>query len=249
MLEHFFAASRRVPDQQKFLKTDLVYWFFTPLVSPYLQVLFFVPPVVLLALIFDWKLDNIHQLFEHRDTYLAQQPLWLQMIESIILGDFIAYWVHRACHQSRLWRIHTIHHSPAFVNWMSVYRVHPINDMLIQIPPIIASYLIGLDLVGSIAYGPIFTFYAAFQHSNINWTFGKAGFVLTSPVYHRWHHTLEKEGLNKNFAPLMPVYDLIFGTYYMPKDKFPEHYGIVGETLPENFLKQLVYPFKRKISD
>lgn len=65
-------------------------------------------------------------------------------------------------------------------------------------------------------------------------------------MFHRWHHTLEAEGLNKNFAPTFPVLDLIFGTFYMPTGKLPEHFGNGEHDFPEGFLGQLVYPFTQK---
>jgi len=40
--------------------------------------------------------------------------------------------------------------------------------------------------------------------------------VLASPRFHRWHHTSAKEGRDKNFAGLLPLWDILFGTYYMP---------------------------------
>jgi hypothetical protein len=35
----------------------------------------------------------------------------------------------------------------------------------------------------------------------------------------------------------------MFGTFYMPKGKFPEHYGIDGADIPESFIPQLIWPF------
>jgi sterol desaturase/sphingolipid hydroxylase (fatty acid hydroxylase superfamily) len=39
--------------------------------------------------------------------------------------------------------------------------------------------------------------------------------VIASPR-HRWHHTGEAEARDKNFAGLLPLWDILFGTYYMP---------------------------------
>ena len=40
------------------------------------------------------------------------------------------------------------------------------------------------------------------------------------------------------------VLDLIFGTYYMPKDKAPDSYG-VSDPMPQSFGEQMLYPFRR----
>jgi sterol desaturase/sphingolipid hydroxylase (fatty acid hydroxylase superfamily) len=42
---------------------------------------------------------------------------------------------------------------------------------------------------------------------------------------------------DKNFAALLPVWDMVFGTYYMPKDKRPTEFG--------TSFGQLVFPFRR----
>jgi sterol desaturase/sphingolipid hydroxylase (fatty acid hydroxylase superfamily) len=37
--------------------------------------------------------------------------------------------------------------------------------------------------------------------------------VIASPRFHRWHHTGEAEARDKNFAGLLPLCDILFGTY------------------------------------
>ena len=93
---------------------------------------------------------------------------------------------------------------------------------------------------------PFNIFYSAFVHANLNWTLGPSKYVLASPVFHRWHHTHPDEGGSKNFAPTFPVLDIVFGTFYMPKGKLPEHYGVTDKNFPTtHFIDQLFYPFRR----
>lgn len=84
---------------------------------------------------------------------------------------------------------------------------------------------------------------------NINYLF-PMNYVLTSPNYHKWHHTADKGKQNKNYADLFPILDRIGGTYYFPKDKLPENYGVMGvskqASLHQTFLGTLLYPFLRK---
>jgi sterol desaturase/sphingolipid hydroxylase (fatty acid hydroxylase superfamily) len=63
--------------------------------------------------------------------------------------------------------------------------------------------------------------------------------------FHRWHHTSEAEGLDKNFAGLFPFIDVAFGTFYLPSDRRAEKFGLAGESVPEGFVAQLLYPFRR----
>jgi sterol desaturase/sphingolipid hydroxylase (fatty acid hydroxylase superfamily) len=82
-------------------------------------------------------------------------------------------------------------------------------------------------------------------HANLKWDLGPFKYVLASPVFHRWHHTSLEKGGNKNFASTFPVLDLLFGTWYMPKDELPEVYGIDDRGFPEGFAAQMVYPFRQ----
>ena len=46
------------------------------------------------------------------DTAISRQPVLLQLLEFLILADFIGYWSHRPFHKvARLWRIHAVHDS------------------------------------------------------------------------------------------------------------------------------------------
>jgi sterol desaturase/sphingolipid hydroxylase (fatty acid hydroxylase superfamily) len=69
--------------------------------------------------------------------------------------------------------------------------------------------------------------------------------VLASPIFHRWHHTSLEEGGNTNFAGTFPVWDILFGTFRMPKNELPKSYGIGEEAFPSAITGQLAYPFRR----
>lgn len=78
-----------------------------------------------------------------------------------------------------------------------------------------ASALVGLGFtpLAVAAYVPFLTFYAIFVHANVSWGLGPLGWLIASPKFHRWHHTSEDEGLDKNLAGLFPWLDLLFRTY------------------------------------
>ncbi|HET7608147.1 MAG TPA: hypothetical protein VFL84_05685 [Gammaproteobacteria bacterium] len=71
------------------------------------------------------------------------------------------------------------------------------------------------------------------------------GWLVASPKFHGWHHTSEDEGLDKNFAGLLPLFDVVFGTYYMPKGRLPERFGLARESIPATIRGQMAYPFRR----
>jgi sterol desaturase/sphingolipid hydroxylase (fatty acid hydroxylase superfamily) len=135
-----------------------------------------------------------------------------------------------------------VHHSSPQLDWIAAARVHPLNDLIpavVTVPPMIAA---GYNPAAVAAFLPFLTFYAVMLHANLNWSYGPFRYVLASPVFHRWHHTKQAEGQNKNFAGLLPVWDLLFGTFYMPRGRQPEIFG-VDDPVPGNILGQMIYPF------
>jgi sterol desaturase/sphingolipid hydroxylase (fatty acid hydroxylase superfamily) len=93
--------------------------------------------------------------------------------------------------------------------------------------------------------GPFTTASSAFVHANLNWTLGPFKYVLAGPVFHRWHHTAADRGGSSNFAGTFPIWDLLFGTFYMPENELPDAYGIADQSFPESFGAQMLYPFQR----
>jgi len=49
-----------------------------------------------------------------------------------------------------------------------------------------------------------------------------------------------------NFAVHFPIFDRLFGTYYMPDKKWPSGYGVGGHPVPSGYIKQFMYPFSKK---
>ena len=94
-------------------------------------------------------------------------------------------------------------------------------------------------------FAAVTTLYAIALHANLKWTYGPLRYVVASPAFHRWHHTCAEEGRDKNFAGFLPVWDLLFGTFFMPKGRQPAMFG-VAEPVPGGLLGQLVYPFRRR---
>src|SRR4030095_8565844 len=92
---------------------------------------------------------------------------------------------------------------------------------------------------------PCLAVMALLLHADVSWSFGPLRYVIASPRFHRWHHTTEEEGLDKNFAGLFPFLDLIFGTFYMPPGREPFRFGVLHDDVPVGLAGQLAYPFRR----
>jgi sterol desaturase/sphingolipid hydroxylase (fatty acid hydroxylase superfamily) len=242
VLERFFAS---VPNQPKFRRgvwLDTFYWFFTPMV---IQILSMISISVIILPIYlllgrSLALDSVIAGYGN----LSHLPLWVQGLMAIFLGDFIGYWTHRLHHSRYLWDFHAVHHSADIMDWLTAVRLHPVNDIVSRVCQATPVLLLGISPIAAEAYVPLLTAYVAFIHANIRWTYGPFRYLLASPAFHRWHHTMEEAGQGKNFAGLFPIFDAIFGTFYMPVKQQPHNFGISGETIPENFVSHLLYPYR-----
>jgi len=98
----------------------------------------------------------------------------------------------------------------------------------------------------NVAYLFFVALHATWTHCNFGPTVKWLEPFLIQPRYHHWHHTSQKEAIDKNFAIHFPWIDRIFGTYHLPEDKWPDTYGLNNEKIPAGFWAQFVYPFTRK---
>ncbi|HEY4939872.1 MAG TPA: sterol desaturase family protein [Rhizomicrobium sp.] len=230
-----------VPGQKIFRRgfwTDCVYWLWTPIVTKAVTPVAIAIAVLPLIAIFGLHFKTLAQ----GHGFLSHQPLWLQGIEVFIVGDFFGYWQHRMFHRTRLWPFHAVHHSSRELDWLSSVRLHPVNDIgakLIQAVPLVA---LGFNLTTVAFYAPFVTFYAIMVHANVSWDLGPLRTVFVSPAFHRWHHTKAEEGQDKNFAGGLPLWDILFGTFYMPHRQ-PEVFGI-DDPMPDGFIGQMIQPFR-----
>jgi sterol desaturase/sphingolipid hydroxylase (fatty acid hydroxylase superfamily) len=233
-LERFGAA---LPSKSLFRReraVDFIYWFLTPWVSRTLSLV--ATGIAIFAL---------SRIAHPSQAWFESQSKWLQIVELLIAADLIGYATHRMFHRGALWRIHAIHHSAEDLDWLSATRVHPLNEVITRLAQLVPLYLLGFRGTALASLVPIFTFWAIFIHANINWSFGPLRYVIATPAFHRWHHTSESEGLDKNFAGLFPWIDVMFGTFYLPRGRVAEKFGVAGARVPAGLIGQMAYPFTR----
>lgn len=245
LLETLFPSRPGQLKWRRGIKTDLMYWVFTPLVTKFIT-RFAVGALVLLGVVAVLGREAVPHIATQGYGPVSTWPSWLQAIGAFVIGDFIGYWMHRLFHGARLWPFHAIHHSSTEVDWLSAVRLHPVNDVLARVAQAVPLLLLGFPATVLAVYVPFISFYAILLHANVSWSFGPLRYVLSSPCFHRWHHTTEREGLDKNFAGFFPLWDLLFGTFYMPRDKQPETFGVLRNDVPQGLLGQLWYPFQSK---
>jgi sterol desaturase/sphingolipid hydroxylase (fatty acid hydroxylase superfamily) len=159
-----------------------------------------------------------------------------------LISDFCTYWVHRLHHLTPwLWPFHKVHHSAEVMTPITFYRKHPIYDIISRLVKGVVlgsiSAILLFLFVGDLStwqIGGINASVALFnviggnlRHSHIWFHWGKLGYVLCSPAMHQIHHSRDAmKHWNKNFAEMFSLWDWIFGTLYLPKEKEDIQFGL-----------------------
>jgi sterol desaturase/sphingolipid hydroxylase (fatty acid hydroxylase superfamily) len=223
------------PEQGTFRKqwtVDVVYFMSTHLP---LQILSF---LVLLPATQATKYVGVPAL----QVLIARLPWLLQFFLAVVVADVAEYFVHLAFHKVPfLWRFHSIHHSSPALDWIAGSRSHFVDDTLVR-GFVLAPLMLGFSQTIILAYLIFVTLHATWTHCNFRPNAKWLEKFLVMPRYHHWHHTSQKEGIDKNFAIHFPWIDRVFGTYYYP-ETWPERYGLDGEQISSSFVRQTIDPF------
>ncbi|HXE08554.1 MAG TPA: sterol desaturase family protein [Acidobacteriaceae bacterium] len=225
---------------RKAILTDIGYYFLNSLVPGFLLGF----PVAAIA----WSVH--HFVPAGYLAFVAHMPLWARLTGAMVVGEIGSYWGHRWSHEiPLLWRFHSIHHSAEEMDFLVSSRAHPVDLVFTRICELTPMYVLGLTATGGLqgTWIPIVViligqFWGFFIHANLNWRFGPLEWFISTPPFHHWHHTNDgPEYINKNYAPMLPWVDKLFGTFFNPKER-PERYGIEQPISPVLF-DQLVHPF------
>ena len=175
---------------------------------------------------------------------VAAQPWILQFLEAMLITDLAQYWFHRAFHQVPfLWRFHAVHHSARSMDWLAGARMHFLEIVALRGLTSLPLLTIGFSPSVLQAYVAFVYVYSSLIHANLRGDFDLLGRFLVTPRFHHWHHAIEEEAIDRNFAIHFPWLDRIFGTHLYPKSAWPKGYGI-AEELPKGYLDQQMHPFR-----
>ncbi|MGI9607731.1 MAG: sterol desaturase family protein [Acidimicrobiales bacterium] len=175
---------------------------------------------------------------------VSQIPTAAMPFVGFFLFDFASYWTHRFAHEVPfMWRFHSVHHSPEHMDWVSGFRVHPFDGVLIA-PGFF--FLIGAGFDAEVAgiFAILQIILGIFFHANVRVRWRILDRVACNPEFHHWHHSSEDDAVGHNYGAGLPWWDLMFGTFFMPKKaagRRPKRYG-VSEPLPRHMIGKLTYP-------
>ena len=241
-LERFFAARRQRVIRGLFAM-DVGYYFLSNVVPKILLVL----PVSAIA----WAAHRLVPNGYYAE--IATLPIWARLAGALLVGEAGYYWAHRLMHKVPfLWRFHAIHHSAEEMDFLVNIRTHPVDSFIGRFGGLAPMYILGLaqpmgthlDTV-PLLFALVGGLWGFFVHANLNWRFGWLERVVATPAFHHWHHTNDGVAVRgKNYASMLPLMDLCFGSYHLPR-ALPLSYGI-DEAIPRDMTGQLLHPWSGK---
>lgn len=144
-------------------------------------------------------------------------PLFLNVILTIIIFDFLIYVQHVLTHKvNLLWRVHRVHHTDYEVDATTGIRFHPIEIILSLIYKSLAVLLIGPVAFAIIIYEVLLNAAALFTHSNIKLSsrYDKClRMLFVTPDMHRIHHSALNVETDSNYGNILSIWDKLFNSY------------------------------------
>lgn len=182
----------------------------------------------------------------------AGLPLVPAVFLAIAIPDFIWYWVHRYSHEGRgvlgrwMWRMHIAHHLPQQVYLFMHGVAHPVNTVIVRLILTVPLFALGFSTEALFVANLIVGLQGLVSHFNVDIRAGWFNYLLTGTELHRYHHSADPhEG--KNYAAVVPLWDLLFGTFHYRPGRHPQRLGIEHPArYPSDtaLLKVLALPFR-----
>ena len=169
-------------------------------------------------------------------------PFWRAFPAFVLVIDFAEYLFHRTQHAFPfMWAMHSLHHSDSNMTATTTER-HFWGEQIIKALTIwpLAFFVIRPSAGALVGYA-FFGLWNYAVHSSVPFHFGKWSWALNSSAYHRRHHSSVPEHFNSNYAALLPIWDVVFGSYNRP-DGFPPT-GLAHR--PAHVVDAVIWPLRR----
>ncbi len=174
----------------------------------------------------------------------AGWPLPAQVLIAVLLWGLADYWVHRAFHEiDRLWWAHALHHDTPQMHVLKSLRLHWSEEIFHYALQPIPLLLLGAPETVMVWLALQNSFIGNLQHSNLAQRFPSwVHYLVPTVQLHTIHHSRERRLQDSNYAGVIPVWDLVFGSYRHPDRNPVTALGLADAYVPRGFLRQLVFP-------
>jgi creatinine amidohydrolase/Fe(II)-dependent formamide hydrolase-like protein/sterol desaturase/sphingolipid hydroxylase (fatty acid hydroxylase superfamily) len=159
-----------------------------------------------------------------------------------LVADFALFFSHYLQHKIPwLWEFHKVHHTAEVMTPITVYRMHPVDNILafgmggllsgaalgcihfLMGDQVVLYNVGGTDII-------LILFYLAgynLRHSHVWWSWGPMlSRIFISPAQHQIHHSDAPRHFDKNMGFTFAIWDGLFGTLYVPKEKEVLTFGL-----------------------
>lgn len=206
---------------------------------------------------------NLAEMARRGDEEASMAVAVFYMFAFFIVSDLLAYAIHYLQHRVPiLWEFHKVHHSSEVMHPLSNFREHPVDNLSYMVlvgggngvfMGLAGQFLGYLPSMPSVLGVPLLMFLFNvmgynLRHSHVwlRWR-GNWSKVIPSPAHHHVHHSCHPDHLDKNFAFMFPVWDVLFGTYEMPETNKDVKFGVFGmeENDMDSCAKLYFMPFKK----
>ncbi len=181
----------------------------------------------------------------------------------LLVSDFSRYLLHRMMHSfSFLWRFHQVHHSAEVMTPFSLYRMHPVEQLLQAVRGLLAvGVTAGFFAWLSMGKASVWTIYgvpgamiifgvlgANLRHSH-TWIPYPAWVerIFISPAQHQQHHAQIGDGQRRNYGSILSIWDGLAGSLQLSREGRPDGFGLLEEHRlhnPRSVLSVLIDPLK-----
>ncbi|MGH1366745.1 MAG: sterol desaturase family protein [Calditrichia bacterium] len=166
-------------------------------------------------------------------------------IISAMAADLFFYFHHLLMHKVKfLWEFHKVHHSAEVLTPLVDYRAHPLEILTygtakgigLGAAQAVFNYFTGGQIHIYTVLGLnaiIFVYYVmgySLRHSHVWISYGPIfSKIFISPAQHQIHHSVARKHWDKNMGGAFALWDWMFGTLYVPKEKENLEFGIPPE--------------------
>jgi len=171
-------------------------------------------------------------------------PFAAQAALVVLLADGLDVLRHRAMHASpRAWRVHAVHHAGDRLHALKAGRNHFLDvasrGLLVFAPlalagaprEVLLAYPAAVAVLGPIAHANLELRIPAWLHR-----------IALTPAVHRLHHARCRELAGHNYANVLPLWDLLLGSFLDPAACGRPACGLDDDPNPPGFWAQVAAP-------